>query len=74
MRGQANQRRSCAVDGRWLVSLRRIRLGCVGLRRKKRKQAGRRDSPSQGQEDGLECALARPVGKDGQSTVIDVAI
>lgn len=32
------------------------------------------DLPSQRQEDGLDCALTRPVGEDGQSIVVDAAV
>lgn len=32
------------------------------------------NSPSQGQEDSLNCAFARPAGEDGQSIVVDVSV
>ena len=33
-----------------------------------------RNSPSQRQKDGLDCAVTRPVGEDRQSAVVDATV
>lgn len=53
--------------------LHHMKISCDGCREYEERER-MCNSPSQGQEDSLNCAFARPAGEDGQSIVVDVSV